>query len=358
MEHGDRKRVACLSSAPWNPYLRLLYESVATAGVDVTFDIRPTLGWLWRSRRVVRILHVHWPEGLYRLRRGPARLRAPLSWVKLVVLALRLTAARLLGYRLVWTVHQVLPHETTSRRLDRAGAHLLASFASALIVHDRATLAATQRELGRRRRVAVIPHGSYRGVYASSNSRADVARRLAIPEGAFVFLAFGELRRYKGLDALLGAFEALPNRNAILIVAGNAKDPTAAPALAAAAQRDRRVRVRLGFVADDEVAELFDVCDVAVLARADGGTSGSLILALSLGKAVIAADTPAYRDLTGGRAGWLFDPGDPNGLRDALAAAADDRGEAARRGRIAQQIAADLEWGPIGQLTAQLFAAL
>ena len=354
MRDGVRTRVACLSSAPWNPYLRLLYAAVGRAGIEVVWDGRATLGWLWRSRRTVGVLHVHWPEGLYRLRRGPARLRGALSWAKLGLLALRLLFARLLGYRLVWTVHQVYPHETTSPRLDRVGARVLGLFADELIAHDGATAALVQRELGRH--AEVIPHGSYLGVYPAGRARPELARELEIPESAFVFLAFGELRRYKGIDSLIEAFGALPSEDVYLVVAGNPKDAGTAAALQAAASRDPRLRLRLGFVADAEVAELFELADAVVLARADGGTSGSLILALSLGRPVVAADTPAYRELTRGSAGWLFPPGEPLGLRDALATAARDRADARRRGADARGLAAELDWGPIGELTARVLA--
>jgi glycosyltransferase involved in cell wall biosynthesis len=355
----DRLRVACLSTAPWNPYLRLLYDAVGAAGVDVVWGGRLSLRWLWRSRRSVRVLHVHWPESLYRFGRGPALLRRPLSWAKLALLALRLAAARALGYRLVWTVHQVRPHETTSRRLDAAGARVVAAFARALIVHDGSTAERVRRELRPARDPVVIPHGSYRGVYPPGRSRDEVARALDVAPGAFVFLCFGELRRYKGIQALLEAFAATGRDDVALIVAGNPKDPATAAALRQAAAADPRIRVRLGFVADDEVAELFELADAVVVARADGGTSGSLILALSLGRPVVAADTGVYRELANGsEPGWTFAPDDARSLREALVRAAGDRDGAAARGRYALEVAERLDWGPIGQATARVFAAV
>jgi glycosyltransferase involved in cell wall biosynthesis len=353
---AERTRIGCLSSAPWNPYLRLLYGALGRAGIEVVWDARLGLGWLWRSRRTVRVLHVHWPEGLYRFHRGPRRLRRPLSWAKLPVLALRLAVARVLGYRIVWTVHQVYPHETTSRTLDRLAARVLAALCHGLIAHDEATAELARRAL--RRTPEVIPHGSYIGVYPPGRPARTVRQELGIADDAFVFLAFGELRRYKGVQTLLDAFAALPDERIVLVVAGNPKDGEVGAALEEAAARDPRLRLRLGFVRDEEVAELFDACAVSVLARADGGTSGSLILALSLGRAVVAADTPTYRQLTGGRAGWLFRPGDAGSLREALAAAAADPAVAEERGRSGRELADALDWERIGEQTRGLLARL
>ena len=61
-----------------------------------------------------------------------------------------------------------------------------------------------------------------------------------------------------------------------------------------AAANDRIVRID-GFVPFEGVRDLYEAADVAVVPRANGGTSVSLILALSLGTPPVAADMPAYR---------------------------------------------------------------
>ena len=126
---------------------------------------------------------------------------------------------------------------------------------------------------------------------------------------------------------------------------------------AAPLRRDPRIRFRSGFVPADGVAELFGACDAAVSARTDGGTSGSLILALSMGSPVIAADAPAYRVLAAdGQAGWLFVPGDVESLRSALESAAGD-GTAAARGAAALAVAQGLDWSATASRLAALLRA-
>jgi uncharacterized protein YciI len=79
----------------------------------------------------------------------------------------------------------------------------------------------------------------------------------------------------------------------------------------------------------------------------DGGTSGSLILALSFGVPVVAADRPSYRDLlANGEAGWLFAAGDSESLARALDVAfSAPEEELRRRAERAAAQAAALEWG-------------
>jgi len=349
------RRIASFARAPRNPYVRLLYAHLAAQGFEVDKDPRFSLLWLLRSRSRIGFLHFHWPESLYLYARGPMRLRPFLSRMKLGLFAARLAAARLLGYRLVWTVHQVLPHESRDPGAERRGARLLARACHLLIAHDRWTADQTRTLVRSRKQVVVVPHGSYIGVYPRGRSRSDVRRELGLPTEAFVFLCFGELRAYKEIELLLAAFSAASLPRGRLVIGGNPKIPSVGSAVTAAASNDPRIVTLLGFVPDERVAELFAACDAAVLSRGDGGTSGSLVLALSMGLPVVAANVPTVRELTrDGAAGWLFRPHDPSSLASAFECAAADRSAALARGRCAVEIARGLDWNSIANTLARL----
>jgi glycosyltransferase involved in cell wall biosynthesis len=87
-------------------------------------------------------------------------------------------------------------------------------------------------------------------------------------------------------------------------------------------------------------------------------TSGSLLLALSLGVPVVAAAISPYEELLGrGEAGWLWQPGDVESLRDALRAAAADPVVARAKGAAALRRAGALpSWAQIAAQTAALMA--
>jgi glycosyltransferase involved in cell wall biosynthesis len=140
------------------------------------------------------------------------------------------------------------------------------------------------------------------------------------------------------------------------VIAGRVGDNGVARDVRDAAEADRRIKPILGFMPDEAVAEHFGAADVAVVARNDGGTSGAVILALSMGVPVVAPRRPAYAELLGEeRAGWLFEPGDAGSLRAALerAAASDDAARRAK-GEAARQRAAELDWPAIAARTATL----
>ena len=339
-----------------NPYQRLLYGQLAAHGLELEQGAEFRIRWLWRRRGKVELLHFHWPHGYWRAS-SRRRLGGPLAdWLYLGVFAARLAGARMLGYRVAWTIHQVYSHEHSVSRLDRTGARLLARSADVLFAHDQATADHARSELALpARRVAVVPHGSYLGVYRSTRTREEARRELGLDEGQFVFLHFGDVRGYKDIDRLLRAFRAARLPEAALVVAGSDRGPSG-EAAREASRADTRIVPLLGFVEDDRVAELYAAADVAVVARGDGGTSGSLILALSMGKPVVAADRRAYRDLLGGdEAGCLFEPGDERSLSGALErAAAATATERASKGQAALARAEALDWTEIGRATADL----
>jgi beta-1,4-mannosyltransferase len=340
-----------------NPYQRLLYEHLAAHGFELADGAQFELGWLWRARREAGVLHFHWPQSFWHHERGPAVLRGPLSYVKVVLVAVRLAAARALGYRVVWTIHQVYPHERSDPRLERLGARALATLSHILIAHDESTREHAVRELGPpARKTSIVPHGSYLGVYPPGRARAAVRKELDLGVDDLAFLCFGNLRAYKDVGFMLRAFGLADLRDAALIVAGSVTNDSVAADVRAAAAADTRVKPRLGFVPDDAVAELFGAADVAIVARNDGGTSGAVVLALSMGVPVVAPRRPAYAELLGAdRAGWLYEPGDTASLQAALEqAAAAGPAERATRGEAAQRRAEELAWPAIAARTAAL----
>jgi beta-1,4-mannosyltransferase len=352
------RRIACFPPIlGTNPYQRLLYEQLETHGIEVGDRTEFRIRWLVRNRRRIDLLHFHWPQGYWRpQRRRGVRGRA-VEAAYLLLFLVRLRVAKLLGFRIAWTIHQVDPHERATANIDRIGSLALARASDVLLTHDRATAAAARAALGEAAaHVGVVEHGSYIGVYPPGRPRAEVRRELGIGDDQLVFLHLGDIRAYKDIERLLAAFRAADLGAAALVVAGKPVDAASERAILGAADTDHRVHALLGFVPDERIAELYEAADIAVLARSDGGTSGSLILALSMGRPAVAADRPAYHELLYGEiAGWLFQPESTESLAAALERAARaDAFERDAKGRAALARARGLDWVAIGRRTARL----
>jgi beta-1,4-mannosyltransferase len=340
-----------------NPYVRLLREHVARRGLEPLTGVHFTLTGLVRARKRAGFVHFHFPDRLYRYQKGSGPVRTIGSWAKLALFMPRLWAAHALGYRIAWTIHQVYPHEPHNPRLERLGARYTAAKADALFAHDAATAERARVELGNvGGKLAIVPHASFAEAYRTGNERARGAVReeLGIGPDTFAFLCFGILRAYKEIDLVVDAFRVADLSDAALVIAGPVKHEDVLRFVEKAAAGDPRIVVT-GAVPEDRVAELFDACDAAVLARSDGGTSGALVLALSLGLPVIAADRPAYASLVDAcEAGWLFEPREPDSLRQALERAAADPGVARAKGLAGRSCEQIPSWDEVARRVAEL----
>jgi glycosyltransferase involved in cell wall biosynthesis len=294
-------RILVLPRDDQNPYQRLLYEEMRPLGVQVSYlgELTPShtlnLALLpaelvaWRARGV-RLIHVHWVYrfGLPLTSRFPV-LRRFGQWWFLVWL----WTARVLGMRLVWTVHNVLPHSQVFAD-DVAARRSLVAVSDLVIAHSRAALGELAALGAVPIRSAVIPHGPL--------VPTGPAAALRIPgsgDGPRQFLFFGQVHEYKGVEDLLAAFAALPaDVAARLVVAGQCADPGLRSRLTALAHDcGGRVELRLDRVPDERVSPLLASADVIVLPYRRITTSGSAMLALAHGRPLIVPDVPALAGL-------------------------------------------------------------
>lgn len=154
-------------------------------------------------------------------------------------------------------------------------------------------------------------------------ARQEARQRLGIPQEAVVFLFFGLIRPYKGLDLLLEAATLLPAEPRwVLAVAGEVwgeserlKTALAHPAVAS------RVLFNPRWVPEEESAVWFSAADAVVLPyrRATGSAVASQ--ALAYGLPLVASRTGGLEEVVeDGVNGLLVDPGDVAGLARALEA--------------------------------------
>ena len=215
--------------------------------------------------------------------------------------------------RVVWTVHNLGPHDASVSWAAHRAYDLVARTADVFVAHSRAAAERAEARYPRARgRTVVAPHGHYLGVHPPARTpRAEVRARHGIPGDAFLLLAFGQIRAYKRLAELSAAVDG----DVQLLIAGAAVDGEVAAELERIAGPGVHLDVRR--VPDDEVADLYGAADAAVLNYAEVFSSGSLLLALSQGVPVVSAASDAVAEVAGEPAVVTF--GDVRELPDAVA---------------------------------------
>ncbi|MFC4314072.1 glycosyltransferase family 4 protein [Steroidobacter flavus] len=279
-----------------NPYLRSLSDSLERRGVRVDdFSFKQAL------KRRYDILHIHWPD-LHLHARSSFR-----ALIKHLRLGLLFALLRLRGTRIVWTVHNLKPHERhppLGERLFPLWFPRACTHAIALTNNGLAAALAMYPAL-RNKATAVIPHGHYRDAYATALSRRTCRSQLGL-EDRFTFLFFGNIRPYKNVPTLIEAFRQLPLSNVQLVIAGQPGHMMRTDELRNLVADDPRIHLSLEFVPDDTVPLYIGAADVVVLPFQSILNSGSVFLALSFNRAVLAPDLgslPEIQSQVGAR--WL-----------------------------------------------------
>ncbi|MGH2474859.1 MAG: glycosyltransferase, partial [Candidatus Limnocylindrales bacterium] len=235
-----------------------------------------------------------------------------------------LAGIRARGTRLVWTVHNVLPHLTTWPALEvslREGVIARADIVHVLSIETIAA-AAPFYEIPTSK-VLHLPHPAYLGVYPDDVSDAEARTRLGIGPDDVVFGIVGSLQPYKGIDDLLDAFESVvadppDKRRRRLLIAGM---PAADPAMEALLERAGAhpdVILMARRIGSDELSVPLRASDVIVLPYRASLNSGALMLALTFGRPVIAAASPHVTETVGPEAAITFEAGDRDALEHAL----------------------------------------
>jgi glycosyltransferase involved in cell wall biosynthesis len=282
-----------------NPYQRLLYGGITDAGHEVRYagELTPshTLNLLLLPLEITvcrargwRVLHLHWVFA-FRLpgsSRLPLLRKAAQAWFALV-----LRVSRRLDMRVVWTAHNVLPH-TPVFHDDEAARRLLVDSSDVVLAHTAATFTALEGIGATPRRRAIVPHGPFDlGAEASATPRPTV--------GTLSLLFFGQVSEYKGVEDLLDALSRLPPSASVrMLIAGECRERHLRERLTLLAERcGERVEMRLERIPDDRIDSLMARADAVVLPFRRVTTSGTALLAMSLGRTVVLPNLPAFADV-------------------------------------------------------------
>ena len=338
-----------------NPYAALLARALRRYGIELAegdYDFGRT--WLEESRPTCDVLHLNWLDRFYTRFEEPRDPDAASE--RFADFAENLIHARRLGYRLVWTVHNLFPHERRYPQLDRLVNALVAREADHVIAHCRYAAASIKERYDPPRPVAVIPHGNYVPIFPNTVSAAQARDRLRIGASKFVYLFFGNARGYKGVADLIAAFHraATADNVLVLVLRENARSPGLVAELRDLAADDERIRIHASAYFPAEQFQYFlNAADVVVLPFTAVLTSGSAIQALGFGKPLIVPRLGCLPELVAGGAGLLYDPHADGGLADALTAARSLDLDAARRAALQRTRAFD--WDPIAARIAALY---
>ncbi len=203
-----RKRVIVYPSIEksTNFYIRNLYKTIKKDYNVVGYnEIKEKIGKLKGD-----IYHFNWIESINQKK----------DYLKKKILIILL---KLLNKKIIWTVHNNMPHEIKDQKQTIDFMKFMAKKADRVHVLCKETVNSEYLKKYREK-IVYIPHGDYIGNYAKS--RVDIHERYKIDKEKKIILFIGQVRKYKNIELLIKVFKNsyIENNNCVLLICGNCND--------------------------------------------------------------------------------------------------------------------------------------
>lgn len=246
-------------------------------------------------------LHLHWPtESLTHRARWVYTARASAFHHRLRQLKQR-------GVRIAWTAHNLVPHDDPHPDLGRRFRGELLGLVDHVFIHFPSAQATLAREFGYTGPCTVTHHPHYVDRHPAPPARAAARADLSLPAEAFVALSFGKIRPYKGTGDIIRAFLQIARRDDRLLIAGSPEGEVSE--MFRLARLDDRIVLHDRRIPDEDVPTYFAAADAAVISHHAFFTSGSALLALSMGCPLVGPAVHHLADLAGDQRLFPIGPG-------------------------------------------------
>lgn len=277
-----------LDNGSTNPLNAYMYNHLSLLGCSIeAFKLK---GKLPQSD----IVHVHWPDLFVRGFNGETitqRCLLTLRQVKKMKHFLRqLEVCKSRGAKLVWTVHNIKPHEKGNPITSKYFWRKFLQLVDGLIFLSKTsqTVALQGRPELRRISAQVIPRGNFDQLADRAPTFEQARNTLEIPHNEFVYLFFGKLRAYKNVEQLTQEFIRADIDRSRLIIAGDDKQgKSIGRNLSRIEVQQPNIELDCRVVPDEDLLTYISACDIVVLPYKEILNSAALLMALSCGRRVV-----------------------------------------------------------------------
>jgi beta-1,4-mannosyltransferase len=278
-----------------NQYQELLYSAKNKFNVSILpirdFQLFGEIPWPGKV-----ICHFHWIHGVTSQAKSVSQAEASvLFWEKL------LNQIKKNGHKIVWTVHNVLPHDSIWPEYDIKIHQMMSDAADGLHVMAKDSVEQTKPYYKlHENKLFLVPHSTYQGAQIDEISPEAARKQLEFDQDDFVFLSFGAIMEYKGFDYLMAAYDKVRNnslKKTRLIIAGLPTDKSLVSLILAWGEGKPDVTLDLTPVANDKLQVYFRSANIAVCPYRRTMNSGAAMMAMTFDLPVIGPNIGGFADL-------------------------------------------------------------
>jgi len=277
-------KVACLPVAGiGNPYQYLMIKGLnGEANLNVFSGIDDRFFGILRTAILQKPTYIHFDwitSYYYRRSLWMTLFNIPLFIIQILVVKY------IFNIQMVWTLHNIQPHDAKHYKIHAFCRRFLAKQTSWIRLFSKNSITRAQEALKVKCNFIICPEGSYVNYYKNTISTKKARLKLNIAENDFVYLYLGFIKPYKGIEELIEHFIKLNVENKKLIIAGSVSNVNYFNEIYT---KNNDILFVNRFIENDELQNFYKAADVLVLPFKKVENSGSVILAMSFKKTVIA----------------------------------------------------------------------
>jgi beta-1,4-mannosyltransferase len=265
---------------------------------------------------------------------------------------------KILRFKLVWTVHEIYPHKQEFIN-DLFIRKLVSKMSDATIYHTQSSLEEAQLLGFSMKKTFIIPIGNYISSYKNTLTKSTAREKLNLDTKDFVFVFFGLIKPYKGIDDLLFNFGTLINMNSKkrikLVIAGPSEDEHSLEVISKYKKKYKgRIQTYIEYIEDINVQIFLHCADVVALPYKRNTTSAAALLAFGFKKPIIAPLLGSFKEFPMDTGFYYKD----NKLLEAMQQAITNKAKLQKMGKRGYAIAKKISWENIADLTSSVYGKL
>lgn len=291
----DGKRIVS-SYVPFkvnNPYAENIMAFLKNNNIE-TYPIKKSFSSISLFRET-KIFNINWFESIEK--KG---LRGVLEYYvkKCLLVLLKLT-----NKKIIYTLHNRVPHHSENRKYSQQLMRWLATNADSIVIMSEDSRKVIDDLIPGNKgnlpnKVTKIPHPSYVRNY-NLNKTGDLRTSLNIRREDTVFMFIGSISSYKNIELLIEVFVEMNNPKSKLIIAGKPSNLEYGERLKELIGTDTRIIPMFDYISHDDMELFYNTADIVVLPydKTSSLNSGALYLSFTFSKTVICPDIGSVNDI-------------------------------------------------------------
>ncbi len=247
--------------------------------------------FLSRLKSEKSILHYHWFE--FEDLKSFIGIKWKLFWI---------TLYKLLGGKIIWTVHNRYPHPNKYLYFNKKIRRILAGLADRLHVHCESAIDLVADILNAEKtKFFVVKHPAFPAdIFEKGKAIERLNQKYFVNHFKLddkIFLMFGAIAEYKGIKEVIEIFKNLGDKNKLIIAGfvkkGNQNHFNELKNLS----DDKKIFLEGGIIPDEDVPYFLNSADYVIFNHKDILTSGGVVLAMNYKKNIIAPSLGCIKEL-------------------------------------------------------------